>query len=58
MIIFKELILENFGPYKGKNIIDLSPQNNANNKKDTPMDIIKQRRIHYENLHADFLLNL
>jgi DNA sulfur modification protein DndD len=30
MIIFKELILENFGPYKGKNIINLSPQNTEN----------------------------
>lgn len=31
MITFKELILENFGPYKGKNIINLSPQNTSNN---------------------------
>ena len=30
MIIFKELILENFGPYKGKNIINLSPENTEN----------------------------
>ena len=27
MIIFKELVLENFGPYKGKNIINLSIEN-------------------------------
>ena len=31
MIIFKELVLENFGPYKGKNIINLSPKNINNN---------------------------
>ena len=35
MIIFKELILENFGPYFGKNIIDLSPQYNQD--KNTPI---------------------
>ena len=31
MIIFKELILENFGPYKGKNIINLLPKNTNKN---------------------------
>jgi DNA sulfur modification protein DndD len=30
MIIFKQLILENFGPYKGKNIINLVPENPDN----------------------------
>ncbi|AFZ52549.1 DNA sulfur modification protein DndD [Cyanobacterium aponinum] len=28
MLIFKELILENFGPYQGINIINLAPKNN------------------------------
>ena len=32
-------------------------QNNANNKEVMPMDIVKQRRIDYENAHADFLLD-
>ena len=32
-------------------------QNNANNKEVTPMDVVKQRRIDYENAHADFLLD-
>lgn len=30
-MIFKELILENFGPYQGKNIINLTPQTDQNN---------------------------
>lgn len=30
-MIFKELILENFGPYQGKNIINLTPQTEQNN---------------------------
>jgi len=30
MLIFKELILENFGPYHGRNVIDLTPKNNDN----------------------------
>ncbi|MGI0481286.1 DNA sulfur modification protein DndD [Geminocystis sp. CENA526] len=30
MITFKQLILENFGPYKGKNIINLVPENPEN----------------------------
>lgn len=31
MIIFKELVLENFGPYKGKNIINLIPEKGLEN---------------------------
>ncbi|AFZ47350.1 DNA sulfur modification protein DndD [Cyanobacterium stanieri PCC 7202] len=31
IMIFKELILENFGPYQGKNIINLTPQTDQNN---------------------------
>lgn len=31
MLIFKELVLENFGPYRGKNFIDLAPKMDANN---------------------------
>jgi len=31
MLIFKELILENFGPYNGRNVIDLAPKADENN---------------------------
>ncbi|MBL1209456.1 DNA sulfur modification protein DndD [Geminocystis sp. GBBB08] len=31
MMIFKELVLENFGPYKGKNIINLIPEKGLDN---------------------------
>jgi DNA sulfur modification protein DndD len=31
MMIFKELVLENFGPYKGKNIINLIPEKGLEN---------------------------
>jgi len=30
-MIFKELVLENFGPYKGKQIINLTPEKETNN---------------------------
>ncbi len=31
MIIFKQLVLENFGPYKGRNVINLSPREDLGN---------------------------
>lgn len=38
MLIFKELILENFGPYHGRNVIDLTPK--SDDDQDAPIILV------------------
>ena len=42
MLIFKELILENFGPYNGRNVIDLAPKADKN---EAPIILVGGTRI-------------
>jgi DNA sulfur modification protein DndD len=39
-MIFKELLLENFGPYYGKNIVNLNPQTADDNYHNSPIILI------------------